>query len=190
MNSSPLEPTRSRPLRSASTASGRKTNGRTDRPGRTSNRNSKSGRNTCTKGSGGMIPPTVRRLLLLLLLLLPKKNNSSTKKNSNHEDTKHNEGTKSQTHPEEEAPSQGTTTGATAATAAAAAFAVPSTYIPATDHDDKIHKMHVKVRVQHDGGFQNDFLFAERMPISSATVWHGLETQHSSSEADGTRTTC
>ena len=121
-------------------------------------------------------------------------------KHNNHEAAKDNEAVKPQTHPEEEAPFQGTaatssSSTTTATTSTAAAFAIPRTCIPATDHDDKIRKVHAKVRVQHDGGFQNDFLFAERMPISSATVWHGLETttatRHSSSEVDvGIRAAC
>jgi hypothetical protein len=70
---------------------------------------------------------------------------------------------------------------ATAATqeAAAAVSANPPTTDSEIHDSDKIRKVHAKIRVQHDGGFQNDFLFAERMPISSETVWHGLD-RHSS----------
>mmetsp|Transcript_15372 Transcript_15372/g.17220 ORF Transcript_15372/g.17220 Transcript_15372/m.17220 type:complete len:288 (+) Transcript_15372:175-1038(+) len=38
-------------------------------------------------------------------------------------------------------------------------------------------KLHTRIEVQHDGGFQNDFLFAERLPISSKKVWNQLN-QH------------
>ena len=43
---------------------------------------------------------------------------------------------------------------------------------------DEVRKVHAQIVVQHGGGFQNDFLFAERTPISSGTVWNGLD-QHS-----------
>ena len=43
------------------------------------------------------------------------------------------------------------------------------------DHDNKVRKLHARIRVQHDGGFQNDFLFAERVPVSSEEVWLELE---------------
>ena len=43
------------------------------------------------------------------------------------------------------------------------------------EEDGPVRKAHAMIRVQHDGGFQNDFLFAERTPISSASVWNGLE---------------
>ena len=35
-------------------------------------------------------------------------------------------------------------------------------------------KLHTRIQVQHDGGFQNDFIFAERLPISSTKVWYEL----------------
>jgi len=41
--------------------------------------------------------------------------------------------------------------------------------------DEPVRKTHARIRVQHEGGFQNDFLFAERTPISCASVWHGLD---------------
>jgi len=47
--------------------------------------------------------------------------------------------------------------------------------------DDSVRKVHAKIVVQHGGGFQNDFLFAERTPISSGIVWNGLD-EHSMSE--------
>jgi len=45
---------------------------------------------------------------------------------------------------------------------------------PTTSGDEKVRKAHAKIVVQHSGGFQNDFLFAERMPVSSATFWDAL----------------
>ncbi len=50
-----------------------------------------------------------------------------------------------------------------------------------TENGDFVRKVHAKIVVQHGGGFQNDFLFAERTPISSGSVWNGLD-EHSLGE--------
>ena len=41
--------------------------------------------------------------------------------------------------------------------------------------DETVRKVHTKIVVQHGGGLQNDFLFAERMPVSSSNVWERLD---------------
>lgn len=43
-----------------------------------------------------------------------------------------------------------------------------------TAEPSTIRKKHVQVQVQHDGGYQNDFLFAEREPVTEV-VWDDLE---------------
>eukprot|EP00977_Amphora_coffeiformis_P026180 scaffold24543_cov195-Amphora_coffeaeformis.AAC.3 len=43
------------------------------------------------------------------------------------------------------------------------------------DHDEELHKKQVHVRVQIDGGYQNEFLFAERLPATEE-VWKAFET--------------
>ena len=47
----------------------------------------------------------------------------------------------------------------------------------ADSNTDKVRKVHTRVCVQHEGGFQNDFLFAERLPMSSENIWREL-AQH------------
>jgi hypothetical protein len=51
-------------------------------------------------------------------------------------------------------------------------------------HDDKTQKLHTRIQVQHDGGFQNDFIFAERLPISSTKVWYELNKYKVEVEAE------
>jgi len=41
-------------------------------------------------------------------------------------------------------------------------------------NDQTAKKAKVNIQVQHDGGYQNEFLFAERLPATKA-VWDGLE---------------
>lgn len=36
-------------------------------------------------------------------------------------------------------------------------------------------KVHTRVGVQHEGGFQNDFLFVERLPVATTSVWKDFE---------------
>lgn len=44
-----------------------------------------------------------------------------------------------------------------------------------SNKDETVRKIHTNIVVQHGGGFQNDFLFAERMPVSSSNVWERLD---------------
>jgi len=97
-------------------------------------------------------------------------NNNNKTKNNNDDASSHQH--------REEVPFHGTAAAAAAATNANASdgpASPPTTHHEIQGDEDEIRKVHARICVQHAGGFQNDFLFAERTPISSATVWHGLD---------------
>mmetsp|Transcript_18922 Transcript_18922/g.39860 ORF Transcript_18922/g.39860 Transcript_18922/m.39860 type:complete len:357 (+) Transcript_18922:46-1116(+) len=51
-------------------------------------------------------------------------------------------------------------------------------------NDADAAKIKKKIMVQHDGGYQNDFLFAERLP-ETVTVWDSLRQEEEQQSADG-----
>jgi hypothetical protein len=51
---------------------------------------------------------------------------------------------------------------------------VENLYLGINDADDGITKMRKTIVVQHDGGYQNEFLFAERSSEETGGLWDAL----------------